>query len=316
MRNYNIDIHIHSRFAYRTSKAITFEGILFEAKQKGIHVIGTGDILHQEWFKEVEPYFERVNKTILLTTEISVKGIHFLLIFPSVESVIYTQNEFNLKSKDINKNGRPNINIDYDELCTFCRSNNILFGLAHAFQQKGYIHRYKVARDVDFIEVGISFDPEWMNRLNLPYPFIKSSDAHSLPNIAREYCTFKMETMSFNNFKNALFEKKYSFTSTIYNVSMKYPIIKDTVIPFLDTKQLRNVDYRIRVPLLLAICLYYKLNKYSKKLNILYREMLERYKGDELYIKPEVPFKLALEVKNLDISETTKTYEGKIEYKG
>ena len=110
--------------------------------------------------------------------------------------------------------------------------------------------------------------------------------------------------------------KKHSFTTTIFNVGINYPLAQENIKPFLTNTKVANVKYRVRVPLKLAICLYYNLNKYSKKLNSLYNETLKKYTGDELYIKEDVPFKSALDLNNLDITETTKTNGGQIKFKG
>ena len=48
------DFHIHSHFSIATSKQLVPEHLDAWARIKGISVIGTGDITHPEWLKELE----------------------------------------------------------------------------------------------------------------------------------------------------------------------------------------------------------------------------------------------------------------------
>ncbi|OQA45624.1 MAG: ATP-dependent DNA helicase PcrA [Chloroflexi bacterium ADurb.Bin325] len=47
------DLHIHSHFSRATSKNLTFEYLSLWAQLKGVHVVGTGDIAHPGWLKEM-----------------------------------------------------------------------------------------------------------------------------------------------------------------------------------------------------------------------------------------------------------------------
>jgi DNA helicase-2/ATP-dependent DNA helicase PcrA len=47
------DLHIHSRFSRATSRSLDAEELFFWAAKKGISVVGTGDITHPEWLKEL-----------------------------------------------------------------------------------------------------------------------------------------------------------------------------------------------------------------------------------------------------------------------
>ena len=48
------DLHIHSRFSRATSRALNAEELSLWASKKGISVVGTGDITHPEWVKELK----------------------------------------------------------------------------------------------------------------------------------------------------------------------------------------------------------------------------------------------------------------------
>lgn len=49
-----VDLHIHSHYSRATSKDSTLEGLYRWGKIKGIHIIGTGDFTHPEWFAEIQ----------------------------------------------------------------------------------------------------------------------------------------------------------------------------------------------------------------------------------------------------------------------
>ena len=44
---YIADLHIHSRYSLATSRDLTPENLDFQARRKGIRVLGTGDFTHQ-----------------------------------------------------------------------------------------------------------------------------------------------------------------------------------------------------------------------------------------------------------------------------
>ena len=48
------DLHLHSRYAYATSKNLNLETLYQWAQIKGIEVMGTGDFTHPAWFEEVQ----------------------------------------------------------------------------------------------------------------------------------------------------------------------------------------------------------------------------------------------------------------------
>lgn len=48
-----VDLHIHSKYSRATSRNCDLEGLYKWGKLKGIHVIGTGDFTHPEWFNEL-----------------------------------------------------------------------------------------------------------------------------------------------------------------------------------------------------------------------------------------------------------------------
>ena len=53
-----VDLHIHSHFSRATSKDCDVDHLYYWGKLKGIHVIGTGDFTHPEWFAEMREKLE------------------------------------------------------------------------------------------------------------------------------------------------------------------------------------------------------------------------------------------------------------------
>lgn len=161
-----IDLHIHSRFARATSKALTVENIYRWCKIKGINIIGTGDFTHPVWRKELKDNLvpaedglfklkdelaAKIDKTLpisvreqkhrfILTVEISniykrgdkVRRLHNLIVadgFKSVEKIVSELERIgNLKA-----DGRPILGLDSEELLkiTLGVSEKNLFIPAH-----------------------------------------------------------------------------------------------------------------------------------------------------------------------------------------
>ena len=48
------DLHLHSRFSRATSRDLDFPSLHRAALEKGITILGTGDVTHPEWMKEIE----------------------------------------------------------------------------------------------------------------------------------------------------------------------------------------------------------------------------------------------------------------------
>lgn len=97
-----VDLHIHSHYAYATSKDMDLAGIYKWGKIKGISVIGTGDITHPAWFREVSEKLEPAEGGLYKLKDTFSKQIdqqlptsvnnHTLRFIPTVEiSTIYSK---------------------------------------------------------------------------------------------------------------------------------------------------------------------------------------------------------------------------------
>ena len=52
------DLHIHSRYAYATSKSLSLENLACWAKLKGIDLLACADFTHPAWFTELRQKLE------------------------------------------------------------------------------------------------------------------------------------------------------------------------------------------------------------------------------------------------------------------
>lgn len=222
------DLHIHSKYSRACSKDLVLEKIDEYCRMKGVDVIATGDFTHPEWFQELknklvetEPGLYQVRNSkfktrFLCATEISciyskggkVRRLHIVVLAPNLETVEKINRKLgeigNLKS-----DGRPILGLDVEELAKICLAINercmiipahiwtpwfAMFGSKSGFdsieEAFGIMSKYIYA-----IETGLSSDPpmNWrvkdLDRVSL----VSNSDAHSLPNIAREANVFKIE---------------------------------------------------------------------------------------------------------------------------
>jgi DNA helicase-2/ATP-dependent DNA helicase PcrA len=144
-----VDLHIHSHFSRATSKDCDFDHLYLWGKLKGIHIIGTGDFTHPEWFAEMREKLEPAEPGLfklkgeyaapmdaqlplsvrnnpirfIPTVEIAtiykknerVRKLHQLLVVPSFETVsrINTQLE---RIGNLKADGRPILGLDSKEL--------------------------------------------------------------------------------------------------------------------------------------------------------------------------------------------------------
>ena len=69
------DLHIHSKYSRATAKNLDLENLYLWAQYKGIHVVGTGDFVHPQWFKELEEKLEPAENGLFKLKEKFAKPI-------------------------------------------------------------------------------------------------------------------------------------------------------------------------------------------------------------------------------------------------
>jgi len=105
-----LDFHIHSKFSIPSSKSMDIKEIVQFARKKGITVLGTGDILLNEWRRNIERNFEFNSgfyhfegMRFILTGEVNIvfeqfnalKRFHVVVAFRDFKSVDEFKKAFN-----------------------------------------------------------------------------------------------------------------------------------------------------------------------------------------------------------------------------
>src|ERR671914_895005 len=214
---YVADLHLHSPYAYATSKALTLENLAEWAKLKGIDLLACGDFTHPTWFQELRQklkpdasgLYQFDGVRFVLGTEISCvynqegrqRRIHILLFAPNLDSVARL-NDSLYSHGDLTVDGRPTLNLSVRDLTalTLELDPECMIIPAHAWtpwygvfgSKSGFDSLEECFQDmrpaIHAVETGLSSDPamNWgMPELD-DKAIVSFSDAHSLPKLARE----------------------------------------------------------------------------------------------------------------------------------
>jgi uncharacterized protein (TIGR00375 family) len=221
----NADLHIHSRYSGATSDKMTIASLSVEAPRKGINALATGDCLHGAWQKEIKTCtviddgtFEMNGTRFILSAEVEDNHrVHHLLYFPSFSAVETFKEKIKPKSKNIETDGRPNVDMNGIELATLAKDVDCLIGPAHAFTPWTAMYAYHssledcygdFASHISFVELGLSADSDYADTIQELHrlTFLTNSDCHS-PHpvrLAREFTRFEVHDTTFQEIKKAI----------------------------------------------------------------------------------------------------------------
>ncbi|MGE5381471.1 MAG: hypothetical protein ACM3NT_10455 [Methylocystaceae bacterium] len=229
------DLHIHLGSALgdpvkiTASRQLTLDAVIAGAKQKGLAMVGVvdsgcqgvlaeiGDKLEQgEWWELEAGGFQADGVTIIPGCELETReGVHVLSYLPGWQSLrefSYWWQPRVTNSRLSTQHGRMSIR----ETLTATHNYGGLFGFAHAFTpHKGvygcYTNRLtsllgSEVSEIDFIEIGLSADTGMARSIGecRQFAFLSNSDAHSVPNLAREYNLLEMNKPTFDGLAAAL----------------------------------------------------------------------------------------------------------------
>ena len=221
------DLHIHSRYSKAVSKAMTIPNLAENARFKGLHLVGTGDILNPRWEEELLRYaqkvdegtYERNGTRFLLTAEVEDdRRVHHVLIFPGVESVHEMRERLRPYSSDIEAEGRPHLNLSAAEIADLANELDVLIGPAHAFTPWTSLYKeydsleeaYGNAK-IHFLELGLSADSEMADKIKAHHrlTYLSNSDAHSpMPHrLGREFNRFEVKDATFEEIREAILKR-------------------------------------------------------------------------------------------------------------
>ena len=241
------DLQVHSRFSRATSKQLNLENLEKYAKIKGLNLLGTGDITHPEWLKELKAGLKEDDTGILksssgfnfiLQGEISNiytqdgKGrrVHNVILAKNFEIAGQIQEALKKKGR-IDYDGRPIFGFNCIELVEMMKNIDekieiipahvwtpwySLFGSMSGFDSVEECFKDQ-AKHIHAIETGLSSDPAMNWRLSQldKYTLVSSSDAHSFwPwRIGREANVFDID-LTYDDLINSIRTKK-GFLHTI-----------------------------------------------------------------------------------------------------
>ncbi len=246
------DLHIHSRYAYATSKDLSLENLAYWAKLKGIELLACGDFTHPAWFAELAQKLEGTEDglyrfqetTFVLGTEVSCvyrqedrqRRIHVLLFLPDMASVARLISELARFGK-LEGDGRPTLKLSARDLTELALGVNpeCLVIPAHVwtpwyglYGSKSGFDRLEDAfldmeKHIHAVETGLSSDPamNWMVPQLSDKTIVSFSDAHSLPKLGREVTVFDAP-LSYSGLSQALAENLVAYTAEFYPQEGKY----------------------------------------------------------------------------------------------
>ncbi len=250
---YMADLHIHSAYAYATSKLLTFENLARWAKLKGIDVLASADFTHPVWFAESRAklreadggLYEFGGTLFMLGTEVScvarvggrARRVHMLAFAPSLDAAERANRKLAARGAKLAGDGRPTLRLsprDFAEL--MLDSDPRCFVIpAHVWtpwygllgSKSGFDSLEEcfgdLAPSIPAVETGLSSDPAMCWRVPEldALSIVSFSDAHSLPKLARELTAFHGEP-SYDGILDALRSRSVAYTLEFFPEEGKY----------------------------------------------------------------------------------------------
>ena len=246
------DLHIHSRYAFACSKALTLDNLAEWARRKGIDLLATGDFTHPLWAEQLrssliadsDGLYRYGGVRFTPGTEIScvyrqdgrVRRIHLLLLMPTLDAAAALTRRLSHYGK-LENDGRPTVALsarDTLALALDCHPDAIVIP-AHAWTPWYGIYGSRSGFDsltqcfgdlspqITAIETGLSADPP----MNWAVPeldrraIVSFSDAHSPGRLGRELTAFAAP-LSWDGLAGALRHNGIAYTVEFYPEEGKY----------------------------------------------------------------------------------------------
>jgi uncharacterized protein (TIGR00375 family) len=221
------DLHLHSKYSRAVSKNMLIPEMSLQAKQKGIHLLATGDWTHPQWIAHLHEELEEWTPGIyqskknpngakfLLSTEISciysqggkLRRVHILVFVSSLSTASKVNAALTSRGCNLRADGRPIIGLSCIQLCevVFAADENALIIPAHAWTPWFGVYGSKGGFDslseafgeyadrIWAIETGLSSDPamNWRIKELTHRAIVSFGDAHSPAKIGREATVFE-----------------------------------------------------------------------------------------------------------------------------
>ena len=253
---YIADLHVHSRYAYATSKHLDLDSLTSWAKLKGIDLLASGDFTHPAWLEELRRglthaipssngwLYQSNGVHFVLGTEVSCvyreggqgKRLHILVFAPDFEAVDAINRRL-AKYGRLDSDGRPTLKMSARDLVSLALDCNdqFFFIPAHVWtpwygvlgSKTGYDSLEECFLDmypqIHAIETGLSSDPEmnWQVPELAGKSIVSFSDAHSAAKLGREATAFEGD-MSYFGLAGALEYQRIAYTVEFYAEEGKY----------------------------------------------------------------------------------------------
>lgn len=245
MKEFIVDLHIHSKYSRACSKALELPAIAQACERKGIDIVTTGDFTHPRWFEHLKeklvedrPGVYRLKEGIsptrfIIGTELSciykhrdaTRRVHVLVFAPTLEVAGQINQALADRGCNLKADGRPILGISAKELLRLILDIDTRCVLipAHAWtpwfavfgSKSGYNSLQECFEEltphVRAIETGLSSDPTMNRRLSQldGITLISNSDAHGLDNLGREANVFtfdRAEQLTYESLMRAIQE--------------------------------------------------------------------------------------------------------------
>ena len=258
---YIADLHVHSRYAYSTSKNLSLDSLTTWAKLKGIDLLASADFTHPAWLEELRRgltpaipgstisgskvgLYQSNGVHFVLGTEVSCvyrqgsrsKRLHLLMFAPDFEAVDAINKRLAPLGR-LDSDGRPTLKISARDLVSLVLDCNdqCFFIPAHVWtpwygvlgSKTGYDSLEDCFQDmypqIHAIETGLSSDPamNWQVPEMAGKSIVSFSDAHSAARLGREATAFEGE-MSYSGLAEALENRRIAYTVEFYAEEGKY----------------------------------------------------------------------------------------------
>ena len=249
---YAADLHVHSRFAFNTSKSLDLGELSRWARLKGIDLLSTGDFTHPTWLREISGLltdlgnglYEFEGVRFVLGAEVSSicrlggrsRRIHLLAFAPSLDIAARVSAALAAYGR-MDADGRPTLSISPRDLCH--RLHDIDPGCfvvaAHLWtpwfgaygERSGFDSLEECFGDavplVPAVETGLSADPAmaWAVPSLDDVALVSFSDAHSAPNLGRELTVLQGE-LSYQGLVDSLRGQRIALTVEYHPAEGKY----------------------------------------------------------------------------------------------
>jgi len=221
----NADLHIHSHFSKSANEDMNIKRISLEAPKKGLNLVASGDCLNSRWLQEIktcnyidEGTFELNHTRFILSTEIEDKdNIHHLIYFYDFAKIEEFKEKIRSKTCNIDKDGKPKIDMHGDEIALISKDIDALIGPAHIFTPWTGVYSIKnslvecyhdLTNYIKFVELGLSANSDLADRIKELHnlTFLSNSDSHNPHPVrfGREFNRFKVNDLTFNEIKKAI----------------------------------------------------------------------------------------------------------------